>query len=80
MKINKLQIKLIIGVIFIIIMYSLILFLEPKENINNNTTNENIYNEIDQTTFINTQNINGTEIENANKGQVENVTKEEFFY
>ena len=40
MKLDRLEIKLIIGLIFVVIMYSLIYFLEPKENINNNTTNE----------------------------------------
>ena len=43
MKIDRLQIKLIIGLMFVMILGILIYLLEPKENNENNTLNKKIY-------------------------------------
>jgi len=48
MKFDKLQMKLIIGLVFCIILYILIVILEPKENNNAKITNEKIYMEKNQ--------------------------------
>ena len=71
MKIDKLQIKLLIGLIFVGIIYVLILFLEPKENVNKN--------EINQKSFINTVNTSKNETDNVEREEIKNVTKEELF-
>lgn len=67
MKINKFQIRLIIGIIFVIIIYSLILFLEPKENSNDNIKNNSKNNEKNQTNFISMENIETMETEKDNR-------------
>lgn len=48
MKFDRLQIKLLIGLIVFIILYLLIVILEPKENNNDNITNEKVYMEKNQ--------------------------------
>lgn len=79
MKINKFQIRLIIGIIFVIIIYSLILFLEPKKNSNDNIKNNSKNNEKNQTNFISMENIETMETEKDNREISRDVTKEEIF-
>ncbi len=53
MKIDRLQIKLIIGLIFVIIMSILIFFLEPKDEKVNNVVQDKVYVNTNNTNNIN---------------------------
>lgn len=52
MKIDRLQIRLIIGLIFVIVIGIIIFFLDLKESNEKNTTKEKIYLEKNQINFI----------------------------
>lgn len=57
MKLDKLQIRLIIGIIFVLMMYCIISFLEPKNKPNT----------------VNMHNLSAIEYENANKQNYGNI-------